>query len=125
MNKTTQTNRSTINTSNSNFNADTPHWSEARSSEEEEIRMSNCMIKSNVEIINDEVKGSISEAEEIKIRKCRRKSHVYIINEEMKGSSIEEEYILIFKCRRRSRVGIIKEGLKIWTSSSKQREYPP
>ena len=52
--------------------------------------MSNFRRKSNVEIINEEVKGNISEVEEIKIRKCIRKSHVDIINEEKKGSSSEE-----------------------------------
>ena len=56
MNKKTQTSRETSNTSNSNFNADIPHWSESSSSEEEEIGMRKCKRKSNLEIINEEVK---------------------------------------------------------------------
>ena len=43
--------------------------------------MRKCRRKSNVEIINEEVKGSSSEVEEIKIHKCSRKIHVDIINE--------------------------------------------
>ena len=50
-----------------------------------------CRRKSNVEIINEEVKGSSSEVKEVKIRKCSIKSHAGIINEEIKGSSSEEE----------------------------------
>ena len=46
--------------------------------------MRKCGRKSNVEIINEEVKGSSSEVEEIKMCKCRRKIHVDIINEEMR-----------------------------------------
>ena len=57
--------------------------------------------------------------EEIKICKCRRKSRVDIINEEMKGSISKEEDIVIRKCRRRSRFDIINEEVKGWTSSSK------
>ena len=86
--------------------------------------MRKCGRKSNVEIINEEVKGSSSELEDIKICKCSRKSHVDIINEVMKGSSIEEKDILISKFRRRSRVDIINEEVKRWTSSSKQQEAP-
>ena len=41
------------------------------------------------------------------MRKCRRKINVEIINEEMKGSSSEVEDIKICKCRRKSHVGII------------------
>ena len=61
------------NTSNSNFNANIPQWSEASSIEEEEIVICECRRKSNVKIIKEEVKGSISEVEEIKIIKFRRK----------------------------------------------------
>ena len=43
--------------------------------------MRKCSRKSNVEITNEEVKGSSSEVEEIKILKYNRKSHVGIINE--------------------------------------------
>ena len=43
----------------------------------------------------------------------------------MKGSSSEYEYIVIHKCRRRSQVEITNEEVKVWTSSSKQQEYPP
>ena len=39
MNKKTRTSRATSNTYSSNFNADTPQWSEASSSEEEDIGM--------------------------------------------------------------------------------------
>ena len=81
MNKTTRASRATSNTSNSNFNANIPQWSEARSSEDEEIGMRKCMKKRNVEIINDEVKGISSEVEDIKIRKCRRNIHIGIIIE--------------------------------------------
>ena len=52
--------------------------------------MRRCRRKSNVEILNEEVKGSSSEVEEVKMRKCSRKGHVDIINEEIKGSSSEE-----------------------------------
>ena len=48
MNKTTQTSQTTSNTYNSDFNADTPLWSEASSSEEEGIGMRKGRIKSNV-----------------------------------------------------------------------------
>ena len=80
--------------------------------------------KSNVDIIDDEVKGISSEVEEIKIHKCRIKNHVDIINEKKKGSSSEEEDIGIPKCRRRSQVDVINEEIKGWTSSLKQQEYP-
>ena len=52
LNKTTQKIRATSNTSNSNFNAKIPRWSEASISEEEEIGISKCRRKSYVEIIN-------------------------------------------------------------------------
>ena len=55
------------------------------------------------------MKGENSEEEEIKIPKCSIKSHVETINEEMKGSSSEEEEIVIRKCRRRIRVDIINK----------------
>ena len=51
----------TSNTSNSNFDEGIPHWSEASSSEEEDIGMRKCIRKINVDIINEEVKGSSSE----------------------------------------------------------------
>ena len=51
--------------------------------------MRKCRRKINVEITNEEVKGSSNEVEDIKILKCSRKSHVDTINEEMKGSSSE------------------------------------
>ena len=59
--------------------------------------------------------------EETKICKSSRKN-VDIINEEIKGSSSEEEDIGIRKCRIRSRVDIIKEEVKVWTSLYKQQE---
>ena len=49
--------------------------------------MRRCRRKINVEIINEEFKGSSIDVEEIKILKCRRKNRVDIINEEIKGSS--------------------------------------
>ena len=52
--------------------------------------MSKCRIKSNAEIINEEVKVSSSEVEEIRILKCRTKSHVEALNEEVKVISSEE-----------------------------------
>ena len=58
-----------------------PQWSEVSSSEEEYIGMRKCRGKSNIEISNEEVKGSSSEIEDIKICKCSRKIHVDIINE--------------------------------------------
>ena len=60
MNKTTRTSQATSNTYNSDFNTYIIHWSEASSSEGEDIGMSKCRIKSNIEIINKEVKGSSS-----------------------------------------------------------------
>ena len=48
MNKTTQTSKTTSNIYNSDFNADTPLCSEARSSEEEDILMRKGGRKSNV-----------------------------------------------------------------------------
>ena len=95
MNKITRTSQATSNTSNSNFNDNIPQLSESISSEDEDIVMSKCRRKINVEIINVEVKVSSSEAEEIKIRKFRRKGPIDIINEEMKGSSSEGEDIEI------------------------------
>ena len=73
MNKTTRTNRVTSKTSNPNFNTDIPQWSEASSSEEENIGMRKCRRKSNVEIKNEEVKGSSTEVKEIIMRKCNIK----------------------------------------------------
>ena len=49
MNKTTQTSQTTSNTYNSDFNADTPLWSEASISEEEDIGMCKGRRKINVE----------------------------------------------------------------------------
>ena len=60
---------------------DTPQWIEAKSIEEEDIK---CSIKSHVETVNEEIKGSSIEEEEIEIRKCRRRSRVEIMNKEMK-----------------------------------------
>ena len=65
VNKTTQTSWATSKTSNSNFNANIPQRSESNNSKEEDIGMRKCRRKMNVEIINEEVKGSISEVEEI------------------------------------------------------------
>ena len=45
LNKITRKSQSTINTSNSNFNANIPQWSEASSSEEEDIGICKCRIK--------------------------------------------------------------------------------
>ena len=59
-----------------------PQYSEASSSEEEDIK---CSIKSHVETVNEEMKGSSSEEDEIGIRKCRRRSRVEIMNKEVKG----------------------------------------
>ena len=59
-----------------------PQWSEARSSEEEDIK---CIRKSRVETVNEEMKGSSSEEENIGIRKCRIRIQVEIMNEEVKG----------------------------------------
>ena len=53
--------------------------------------MRKCRRKSNVDITNEEVKGSSSEVEEIKVRKCSRRSQVDIINEEMKGNRREDK----------------------------------
>ena len=84
MNKTTLTSQATGDTSNSNFGAKIPQWSEASSSEEGDVGMRKCKRKGNVEIKNGKVKGSSGEVEEIKIRKCKSKSHVFIINDKIK-----------------------------------------
>ena len=57
VNKTTRTSWVTSNTSNSNFNADIPQWSESSSSKEEDIVMRKCRRESNVDFTNEEVKG--------------------------------------------------------------------
>ena len=80
MNKTTRTSRATSNTYNSNFNADTPRWSEARSSEEEDIGILKGERKSNVENTNKYVNGKSSEEEDIKIPKCSIKGHIETVN---------------------------------------------
>ena len=116
MNKRTRTSLETGNNSNLYFNVNMPQWSEAISSEEEDVGMRKYRRKNNVEIKNEEVKGKSSKSEEIKILKCSRKSHVENINEEMKGRSSKEEEIGILKCRGRSRVEIMNEELKGWTS---------
>ena len=61
MNKTTRKSRATSNIYNSNFNADTTQWSEASSSEEEDIGMRKGRRKSNVKNKNEDVKGKSSE----------------------------------------------------------------
>ena len=71
------------------------------------------------------MKGKGSELEEIIILKYSRKSQVDIINEEMKVSISEEEEIGISKCSRRNRVWIVNEEVKGRTYSSKQQEAPP
>ena len=58
-----------------------PQWSESRSCEEVGIIMGRYSRKSNVDIINEEVKGSSSEVEEIKILKCKRKVDNDIISD--------------------------------------------
>ena len=70
------------------------------------------------------MKRKISEEEEIKIPKCSIKSHVETSNGETKESISEEEDIGIRKRRRRSRVDNMNEELKGWTSSSKKQESP-
>ena len=90
MNKTILKSRATSNTYNSNFNGDTPLWSEASSSEEEVIGMRKVKRKSNIENTNKDVKGKISEEGDIKIPKCSRKNHVETVKEETKESSSEE-----------------------------------
>ena len=49
MNKTTRTGQTTSNTYNSDFNSDTPLWSEASSSEDEDILIRKGRRKSDVE----------------------------------------------------------------------------
>ena len=61
MNKTTQTIKTTSNTYNYDFNADTSLWGEASSNKEEDIVMRKGRRKSNVENKNEEVKGKSSE----------------------------------------------------------------
>ena len=53
VNKTTRKSQATSNTSNSDFNVDISQWSEASSSEEEDIGMRKCRRKSYVEITNE------------------------------------------------------------------------
>ena len=69
-------------------------------------------------------KEAVVKIKRFKKRKCRRKSHVDIINEEMKGSISEEEGIGIRNYRRRIRIDNINEEVKVWTSSYKQQESP-
>ena len=57
MNKRTRTSRATRSTSKSNSDADQIHSSEASSSEEKEIVIRKCRKISQVDIINEEVKG--------------------------------------------------------------------
>ena len=59
-----------------------PQWSEASSSEEEDIKY---IRKSHVGTANQEMKGISSEEEEIVIRKCRGRSIIEIMNKEVKG----------------------------------------
>ena len=82
MNKTTQTSLATSSTSNSSINVGINKCSKASISEEEDIK---CSIKSHVETVNEEMKGSSSEEDEIGIHKCRRRSRVDIMNKEVKG----------------------------------------
>ena len=93
MNKITLTSQTTSNTYNSNFNANTPLWSEASNGEEEDIGMLKGRRKINSVNTNKEVRGKITEEEEIKIPKCNIKIHVETVNEETKESSSEEEDI--------------------------------
>ena len=67
-----------------------PQWSEAISSEEEEIK---CSRKSYIETVNEEIKGSSSEEEDTGIRKCRERSPVENMNKEVKGwtSSLKQQ----------------------------------
>ena len=57
MNKIIITSQATSNTSNSNSDADLPHWSEVSSSKEENIGIHKCRKRSRVDIINEDVKG--------------------------------------------------------------------
>ena len=49
--------------------------------------------KSNVQNTKEEAKGKSSEEEQIKIPNCIRKSHVETVDEETRESSSEEEEI--------------------------------
>ena len=77
VNKTTQTSLATSSTSNSSINVGINKCSKASISEEEDIK---CSIKSHVETVNEEMKGSGIEVDEIEIRKCSRRSRAKIIN---------------------------------------------
>ena len=76
------------------MNVDIPQWSGSSSSEEEDIN-------------------------------CIRKSHIETVNDEIKGSSSKEEDIEVCKFSRRGRVEIMNKEVKRWTYSSKQLEAPP
>ena len=67
------------------------------------------------------MKVKSSEEEEIQIPKCSIKSHVETVNEERKESSSEEEEVIIRNCRRRIRVDNMNEEVTGLTSSSKQQ----
>ena len=73
VNKITRTSRATSDTYNSNFNADTPLWSESSSGEEDYIGMLKGRIRSNVENTSKEVKGGSIEEEEIEYRSVTEK----------------------------------------------------
>ena len=66
MNKKTRTSQTTSNTYTSNFNVDTPIWSESSSSEEEDIVISKSRRKSNVENTKEKVNRKNSEDEKLK-----------------------------------------------------------
>ena len=66
MNNTTRTSQTKSDTYNSDFNVNTPIWSEASSSKEEDIGMRKGRRKSDSENTNEELKGSSSEEKEIK-----------------------------------------------------------
>ena len=81
------------------MNAKTCSFSEASSSEEEDVGMRKGRRKSDFENTNEELNGSSSEDEKIKSPKCGRKGNVETVNEEKKDINSEEEEIGIRNCR--------------------------
>ena len=80
------------------MNAKTGSFSEASSSEEENIGMRKGRRKSDFENTNKELNGSSIEEEDIKSPKCGRKGNVETVNEETKEAIVKRkrlEYVSV------------------------------
>ena len=96
---------------------------EARSSEEEHVRMRNSRRKGDFEHSNEKSNGKSSDEEENQLPKCGRKGDTENLNK--KKNVNEEKEIGIHKCGRKSRIDRYNEEVRGWTSSSKNPECPP